>query len=221
MELITTLLDVFMHIDKHLSTIFQSYGLWTYLILFLIIFLETGLVVTPLLPGDSLLFAAGTFAALGALDVTWLLVLLSIAAIAGDTANYWIGAYIGPKVFHKEKVRFLNREYLDRTHRFYEKYGGKTIVIARFIPIIRTFAPFVAGIGSMTYWRFIGYNVIGGVAWIAACIFAGYYFGNLPVVRKNFSLVIVAIVFISILPGIIEYVRHRFAAGAVSKEQGA
>lgn len=221
MELITTLLDVFMHIDKHLSTIIQSYGLWTYLILFLIIFLETGLVVTPLLPGDSLLFAAGTFAALGALDVTWLLVLLSIAAIAGDTANYWIGAYIGPKVFHKEKVRFLNREYLDRTHRFYEKYGGKTIVIARFIPIIRTFAPFVAGIGSMTYWRFIGYNVIGGVAWIAACIFAGYYFGNLPVVRKNFSLVIVAIVFISILPGIIEYVRHRFAAGTVSKEQGA
>ncbi len=221
MEFITTLLDVFMHIDKHLSTIIQSYGLWTYLILFLIIFLETGLVVTPLLPGDSLLFAAGTFAALEALDVTWLLVLLSIAAIAGDTANYWIGAYIGPKVFHKEKVRFLNREYLDRTHRFYEKYGGKTIVIARFIPIIRTFAPFVAGIGSMTYWRFIGYNVIGGVAWIAACIFAGYYFGNLPVVRKNFSLVIVAIVFISILPGIIEYVRHRFAAGAVSKEQGA
>lgn len=221
MELITTLLDVFMHIDKHLSTIIQSYGLWTYLILFLIIFLETGLVVTPLLPGDSLLFAAGTFAALEALDVTWLLVLLSIAAIAGDTANYWIGAYIGPKVFHKEKVRFLNREYLDRTHRFYEKYGGKTIVIARFIPIIRTFAPFVAGIGSMTYWRFIGYNVIGGVAWIAACIFAGYYFGNLPVVRKNFSLVIVAIVFISILPGIIEYVRHRFAAGTVSKEQGA
>lgn len=210
-----------MHIDKHLSTIIQSYGLWTYLILFLIIFLETGLVVTPLLPGDSLLFAAGTFAALEALDVTWLLVLLSIAAIAGDTANYWIGAYIGPKVFHKEKVRFLNREYLDRTHRFYEKYGGKTIVIARFIPIIRTFAPFVAGIGSMTYWRFIGYNVIGGVAWIAACIFAGYYFGNLPVVRKNFSLVIVAIVFISILPGIIEYVRHRFAAGTVSKEQGA
>lgn len=221
MEFITTLLDVFMHIDKHLSTIIQSYGLWTYLILFLIIFLETGLVVTPLLPGDSLLFAAGTFAALEALDVTWLLVLLSIAAIAGDTANYWIGAYIGPKVFHKEKVRFLNREYLDRTHRFYEKYGGKTIVIARFIPIIRTFAPFVAGIGSMTYWRFIGYNVIGGVAWIAACIFAGYYFGNLPVVRKNFSLVIVAIVFISILPGIIEYVRHRFAAGTVSKEQGA
>lgn len=212
MELVTTLLDIFMHIDKHLSTIIQSYGLWTYLILFLIIFLETGLVVTPLLPGDSLLFAAGTFAAIEALDITWLFVLLSVAAIAGDTANYWIGAYIGPKVFHKEKVRFLNREYLDRTHQFYEKYGGKTIVIARFIPIIRTFAPFVAGIGSMAYWRFISYNVIGGVAWIAACVFAGYYFGNLPVVKENFSLVILAIVFISILPGIVEYLRHRFAA---------
>lgn len=212
MELVTTLLDIFMHIDKHLSTIIQSYGLWTYLILFLIIFLETGLVVTPLLPGDSLLFAAGTFAAIEALDIRWLFVLLSVAAIAGDTANYWIGAYVGPKVFHKEKVRFLNREYLDRTHQFYEKYGGKTIVIARFIPIIRTFAPFVAGIGSMAYWRFISYNVIGGVAWIAACVFAGYYFGNLPVVKENFSLVILAIVFISILPGIVEYLRHRFAA---------
>ena len=220
MEFITTLVNIFMHIDKHLSTIIQSYGLWTYLILFLIIFLETGLVVTPLLPGDSLLFAAGTFAAIGALDVTWLFVLLSIAAIAGDTANYWIGAYVGPKVFHKAKVRFLNKEYLDRTHQFYEKYGGKTIVIARFIPIIRTFAPFVAGIGSMTYWRFISYNVIGGLAWIAVCLFAGYYFGNLPVVKEHFSLVILAIVFISILPGIIEYVRHRFSSVALDKQQG-
>lgn len=220
MEFITTLVNIFMHIDKHLSAIIQSYGLWTYLILFLIIFLETGLVVTPLLPGDSLLFAAGTFAAIGALDVTWLFVLLSIAAIAGDTANYWIGAYVGPRVFHKDKVRFLNREYLDRTHQFYEKYGGKTIIIARFIPIIRTFAPFVAGIGSMTYWRFISYNVIGGVAWIAVCLFAGYYFGNLPVVKENFSLVILAIIFISILPGIIEYLRHRFNAVALNKQQG-
>jgi len=221
MEFITTLVNIFMHIDNHLSTIIQSYGLWTYLILFLIIFLETGLVVTPLLPGDSLLFAAGTFAAIGALDVTWLFVLLSIAAIAGDTANYWIGAYVGPKVFHKAKVRFLNKEYLDRTHQFYEKYGGKTIVIARFIPIIRTFAPFVAGIGSMTYWRFISYNVIGGLAWIAVCLFAGYYFGNLPVVKEHVSLVILAIVFISILPGIIEYVRHRFYAVALDKQQGS
>lgn len=212
MEFLKAFIDVFMHIDKHLSTIIQDYGLWTYLILFFIIFFETGLVVTPLLPGDSLLFAAGAFAAKGALDEWWLFVLLSVAAIAGDTANYWIGAYVGPKIFHREKVRFLNREYLDRTHQFYEKYGGKTIVIARFIPIIRTFAPFVAGIGSMSYWRFISYNVIGGVAWIAVCIFAGHYFGNLPVVKENFSLVIVAIVIISILPGVIEFLRHRFGS---------
>ncbi|HBA53272.1 MAG TPA: DedA family protein [Syntrophorhabdus aromaticivorans] len=218
MEFLKTFIDIFMHIDQHLSTIIQDYGLWTYLILFFIIFLETGLVVTPLLPGDSLLFAAGTFAAKGALDEWWLFVLLSVAAIAGDTANYWIGAYVGPRVFHREKVRFLNKEYLDRTHQFYEKYGGKTIVIARFIPIIRTFAPFVAGIGSMTYWRFISYNIIGGVVWVGLCIFAGHYFGNLPVVKENFSLVIVAIVVISILPGIIEFLRHRFGGTQANQQ---
>lgn len=218
MEFLKTFIDIFMHIDQHLSTIIQDYGLWTYLILFFIIFLETGLVVTPLLPGDTLLFAAGTFAAKGALDEWWLFVLLSVAAIAGDTANYWIGAYVGPRVFHREKVRFLNKEYLDRTHQFYEKYGGKTIVIARFIPIIRTFAPFVAGIGSMTYWRFISYNIIGGVVWVGLCIFAGHYFGNLPVVKENFSLVIVAIVFISILPGIIEFLRHRFGGTQANQQ---
>jgi membrane-associated protein len=218
MELLKTLIDIFLHIDRHLSEIIQHYGLWTYLIMFTIIFLETGLVVTPFLPGDSLLFAAGTFAALGALDMMWLFVLLSIAAIAGDTVNYWIGAYVGPKVFHKEKVRFLNKEYLDRTHQFYEKYGGKTIIIARFIPIIRTFAPFVAGIGSMTYWRFISYNVIGGVAWIVICTLAGYFFGNLPIVKENFSLVILAIIIISILPGIVEYMRHRLAPVPVKKD---
>jgi membrane-associated protein len=217
MELLATLIDIFLHIDRHLSEIIQTYGVWTYLIMFTIIFLETGLVVTPFLPGDSLLFAAGTFAALGALDMMWLFVILSIAAIAGDTVNYWIGAYVGPKVFHKEKVRFLNREYLDRTHQFYEKYGGKTIIIARFVPIIRTFAPFVAGIGSMTYWRFISYNVIGGVAWIILCTLAGYFFGNLPIVRENFSLVILAIIIISVLPGVIEYMRHRLAPAEVNK----
>lgn len=210
MEMIKFLIDFILHIDVHLSDLIRSYGTWTYLILFLIIFLETGLVVTPILPGDSLLFAAGTFAAKGALDPVTLFLLLSVAAILGDTANYWIGAYLGPKVFHKEKVRFLNREYLDRTHQFYERYGGKTIIIARFIPIIRTFAPFVAGIGSMTYVRFIIYNVVGGIAWIAICVFAGFFFGNLPVVRNNFSIVIMAIVFISILPGIIEFLRHRY-----------
>jgi len=218
MELLKTIIDIFLHIDRHFSEIIQNYGLWTYLIMFIIIFLETGLVVTPFLPGDSLLFAAGAFAALGALDMTWLFVILSIAAIGGDTVNYWIGAYVGPKVFHKEKVRFLNREYLDRTHQFYEKYGGKTIIIARFVPIIRTFAPFVAGIGSMTYWKFISYNVIGGVAWIILCTLAGYFFGNLPIVKENFSLVILVIIIISILPGVIEYLRQRMATATADKE---
>ncbi len=209
MELLKIVFDFIIHIDTHLSAIIQAYGIWTYLILFFIIFCETGLVITPLLPGDSLLFAAGTFAAKGDLDVTWLFILLSIAAILGDTANYWIGDYIGPKVFHKDNVRFLNKKYLDRTHQFYEKYGGKTIIIARFVPIIRTFAPFVAGIGSMTYLRFISYNVIGGIAWIGACVFAGYFFGNIPVVKQNFTIVISAIIVISILPGVIEFVRQR------------
>ena len=209
MEFIGKLVDLFLHLDKHLNDIIGQYGTWTYLILFLIIFCETGLVVLPFLPGDSLLFAAGAFAALGSLNVFWLFVLLSIAAIAGDTVNYWLGYWLGPRVFHRDNVRFLNKKHLDRTHAFYEKYGGKTIIIARFIPIVRTFAPFVAGIGSMTYWRFIAYNVIGGVAWVAICVFSGYKFGNLEVVRKNFSLVIVAIVLISVLPMLIEYVRHR------------
>ncbi len=209
MEFLKTVFDFVIHIDVHLSAIIQAYGIWTYLILFLIIFCETGLVVTPLLPGDSLLFAAGTFAAKGDLNVMWLFILLSIAAILGDTANYWIGDYIGPKIFHKENVRFLNKEYLERTHRFYEKHGGKTIIIARFIPIIRTFAPFVAGIGSMTYSHFIVYNVAGGILWVALFIFGGYYFGNLPVVRQNFTLVIVAIIIISVLPGVIEYIRQQ------------
>src|SRR3990172_2959201 len=186
--------------------------MWTYMILFLIIFCETGLVVTPILPGDSLLFAAGAFSAIGALEVGWLFGLLSVAGVAGDTVNYWIGHFVGPKVFHKEHVRFLNREYLDRTHKFYEKHGGKTIIIARFMPIIRTFAPFVAGIGSMTYGRFILYNVTGGIVWIAVFIFGGYYFGNIPMVKQNFTLVIMGIIFISILPGIIEFIRHRFRA---------
>jgi membrane-associated protein len=204
------LFEFIMHIDVHLSEIIQSYGVWTYLILFLIIFCETGLVVTPILPGDSLLFAAGTFAARGDFNVMLLFVLLSIAAVLGDTVNYWIGSFVGPKKYHKEHVRFLNKEYLDRTHQFYEKYGGKTIIIARFVPIIRTFAPFVAGVGSMTYWHFIGYNVIGGIAWIAAFVFAGYYFGNITMVKNNFTMVIFAIIIISILPGVVEFVRqHR------------
>lgn len=210
MELVKTLIDFVIHIDVHLHDIILAYGVWTYLILFVIIFCETGLVVTPVLPGDSLLFAAGAFAAKGSLDPFWLLVLLSLAAIAGDTVNYWVGHYVGPKIFSSEKVRFLNKDHLERTHRFYERYGGKTIIIARFVPIIRTFAPFVAGIGSMTYWRFIAYNVFGGIGWIVICVFAGYYFGNLPVVKNNFTLVIFAIILVSILPAVVEFLRQRY-----------
>jgi membrane-associated protein len=210
MELVKNFIELFMHLDKHLNVIIQNYGVWTYLLLFLVIFCETGLVVTPLLPGDSLLFAAGTFAALGSLKVEWLYILLSVAAIGGDTVNYWIGHYVGPKVFHREDVRFLNKKYLDRTHEFYEKHGGKTIILARFIPIIRTFAPFVAGIGRMTYGRFISYNVFGGLAWIAIFLFGGYFFGNLPFVKRNFTLVILAIIFISVLPGVIEFLNQRY-----------
>jgi len=208
-ELIRNLIELFLHLDQHLNVIIQTYGVWTYLLLFLVIFLETGLVVTPILPGDSLLFAAGSFAALGSLNVGVLFVLLSIAAVGGDTVNYWIGHFVGPKVFSREDVPFLNKEYLDRTHRFYEKHGGKTIILARFIPIIRTFAPFVAGIGKMTYWHFISYNVIGGLAWIALFTFGGYFFGNISVVKRNFTLVILAIIFISLLPVMIEFVNHR------------
>jgi len=209
MELLKALFEILMHLDKHLDLLIRNYGIWTYAILFLIIFLETGLVVTPFLPGDSLLFAGGTFAAIGSLDAKWLIISLSVAAIAGDTVNYWIGYTVGPKVFNKETSRFLNKKYLDRTHQFYEKYGGKTIVLARFIPIIRTFAPFVAGIGSMTYGHFIIYNVSGGIAWVVMLVLGGYLFGNIPVVKENFSLVIFAIIILSILPGIIEFLRHR------------
>ena len=218
--LITTLLDYVLHLDTHLHVIIQDYGVWTYLILFVIIFCETGLVVTPFLPGDSLLFAIGTFAALGSLDLGVTLVLLSLAAILGDALNYAIGYHLGPRVFSREGVRFLNRDYLDRTHRFYERYGAKTIVIARFVPIVRTFAPFVAGIGQMRYARFLFYNVAGGVGWIVILVaggigwilsltLAGYLFGNIPLVRKNFSLVIFAIIIISILPALVEVLRQR------------
>lgn len=209
MEYVHWFIDFFLNLDKHLAEVIANYGGYTYALLFTIVFLETGLVVTPILPGDSLLFAAGTFAALGSLNVWVVFGLLCVAAVLGDTVNYAIGAYLGPKVFHFPKSRFFNPEHLKKTHTFYEKYGGKTIIIARFIPIIRTFAPFVAGIGSMTYPTFLAYNVVGGVLWVAVCVFAGYFFGNLPFVRQNFSLVIVAIVVISVLPGVYEYLKHR------------
>jgi membrane-associated protein len=211
MELIGKLFDFVMHIDVHLNSLIVSYQLWTYLILFMVIFCETGLVITPFLPGDSLLFATGALAATpgSPLKVYWLFLILAAAAVIGDTVNYWIGHAIGPKIFSQKKIRFLKKEHLERTHQFYEKHGGITIVLARFIPIIRTFAPFVAGIGRMSYWRFIAFNVAGGVAWVAMFVFGGYFFGNLPIVKRHFTIVVLAIIFISILPGIIEYLRQK------------
>jgi membrane-associated protein len=209
MDFASGLVDFVLHLDRHLAEIIQKYGTQTYTLLFLVIFLETGLVVTPLLPGDSLLFAAGSFAGMGALGVWPVFLLCCAAAVLGDTANYAIGAYLGPRVFHFPKSRFFNPAHLQKTHEFYERYGGKTIIIARFIPIIRTFAPFVAGVGKMSYGRFLTYNAVGGVLWVSICVFAGYFFGNLPVVKKNFSLVVVAIVVISLLPAVIEILKHR------------
>ena len=208
MDLLPRIIDLFLHLDQHLGQLISQYGTWTHLILFLIVFCETGLVVTPFLPGDSLLFAAGTFAALGALDLWIVVLLLILAAIAGDTVNYWIGAYIGPRAFRGD-IRFLRKEYLDRTHAFYEKHGGKTIIMARFVPIIRTFAPFVAGVGAMSYPRFITYNVVGAMLWVGLFVLGGYFFGNISVVRENFTLVILAIIAISVLPIVIEALRAR------------
>ena len=209
MEIISDLVDFILHLDVHLNSIIKNFGIWTYLILFLIIFLETGVVVTPFLPGDSLLFAAGSFAALGSLNVFALFILLTLAAILGDTLNYWIGHFIGPRAF-SGNIRFLKKEYMDRTHGFYEKHGGKTIILARFIPIIRTFAPFVAGIGAMDYPRFFFYNVTGAVLWVSIFTFGGYFFGNLPFVRDNFTIVIMVIILISVLPGVFEFLREKF-----------
>ncbi len=203
------ILDIALHLDRYLSGIIQQYGVWTYAILFVVIFIETGFVVMPFLPGDSLLFAAGTFAAIGSLKVGWLLLLLSAAAVIGDTVNYWVGYHLGPRVFRREKARFFKKEHLDRTHAFFEKYGGKTIIIARFVPIVRSFAPLVAGIGRMSYLRFIAYNVVGGIGWVATLTGAGYFFGNIPFIKKNFSVAIFAIIIISTIPAVTEALRHR------------
>jgi len=200
--------DVFLHLDRHLGEFVQQHGAWTYGMLFTIVFLETGVVVTPLLPGDSLLFACGALAATGALDPGLLVLVLASAAILGDTANYSIGKAIGPRAFSGQ-MRFLKKEHLDRTRAFYERHGGKTIFLARFVPIIRTFAPFVAGIGTMPYARFAAYNVVGGLAWVGVCLGGGYLFGNIPLVKDNFSLVVIAIIVVSLLPLVVEYVRHR------------
>jgi membrane-associated protein len=208
MDFVRSVMDLFLHLDEHLNQIVTTYGVWTHLILFAIVFAETGLVVTPFLPGDSLLFAAGALAALGSLDLWLLVVLLIGAAILGDTVNYWVGAWIGPRAF-SGNVRFLRKDYLERTHAFYEKHGGKTIILARFVPIIRTFAPFVAGVGAMSYPRFILYNVTGAVLWVGLFVPLGYFFGNMPTVKENFSLVILAIIALSVMPIAVEAIRAR------------
>lgn len=209
MEFLASFIDIVLHLDKHLQALIQNYGAWVYAILFLIIFCETGLVVTPFLPGDSLLFVAGALAAAGGMNVHLLVVLLIVAAILGDAVNYAFGWYLGPKVFRDEKARFLNRRHLMAAHDFYVRHGGKTIIIARFIPIIRTYAPFVAGIGSMPYPRFALFNVTGAILWVVSLAYAGYFFGNVPWVKNNLTLVIVGIVILSIMPGVIEYMRHQ------------
>ena len=213
MEWLSTLVDLFLHLDRHLSDVVGRYGTGTYVLLCLIIYCETGLVVTPFLPGDSLLFGAGAIAALGALDPVVLVLLIAASAVAGDNTNYWIGRWVGPRAF-SGKVRFLNRRYLDRTHAFYKKHGGKTVVLARFAPILRTFAPFVAGVGAMHYPRFLQFSILGSLLWVPLFVLGGYFFGNLPVVRENFSLVILAIIVLSLMPAAIEGVRAWRRAGA-------
>ncbi|MEP7176075.1 MAG: DedA family protein [Gemmatimonadales bacterium] len=208
MDLLKQFVDLFLHLDTHLSQVIAQYGTWTYLILFLIVFCETGLVVTPFLPGDSLLFAAGTFAALGKLDLWLMMLLLMAAAILGDTVNYWVGAAIGPRAFSGD-LKLLKKKHLDRTQAFYERHGGKTIILARFVPIVRTFAPFVAGVGTMSYGRFLLYNVVGAALWVGLLVPAGYFFGNIPVVRENFTIVILVIVALSVMPIVVEAVRSK------------
>jgi membrane-associated protein len=225
MEAFKYAVDFVLHLNDHLGELVQNYGPWVYLILFLIVFCETGLVVTPFLPGDSLLFAVGALCGTGALDLTTCIVLLLIAAILGDTVNYWIGHWVGPKVFHYQKSRWLNPKHLERTHAFMEKYGGKAIIFARFAPILRTFAPFVAGIGRMTYARFMMYNVVGGIAWVLGFLLVGYFFGGLEVVKRNFTLIILAIIVISFIPPFLEFYRHwkesrRAAAQKSRSDQG-
>lgn len=209
MDLLTAFIDLVLHLDVHLMALVQDYGVWVYGILFLIIFAETGLVIAPFLPGDSLLFVAGALCGLGSLQLHWLMPLLMLAAFSGDNTNYWIGRLIGMRLFHRVKGRFVKREHLDRTHAFYEKHGGKTIIFARFMPIIRTFAPFVAGIGTMRYRLFVLYSVLGSIAWIGSLTLAGYFFGNIPVVKNNLTLIILGVILISFLPALIGLVRQR------------
>jgi membrane-associated protein len=210
-EILAQFIDIILHLDKHLALLVQSYGVWVYAILFAIIFMETGFVVTPFLPGDSLLFVAGAVAAAGGMDPVLLSMVLIAAALCGDNVNYWVGRYLGPKVFQYEGSRWLKQENLDRTHAFMEKHGPKAIIIARFVPLVRTFVPFVCGIGRLTYARFLGFSVLGALLWVGLLVPAGYFFGNLPIVRNNLTAVILLIVFLSILPGMVEYLKHKRA----------
>ena len=212
MDLILALIDFVLHVDRHLASLVREYGFYTHLILFAIVFMETGLVVTPFLPGDSLLFVAGALAAMGNMDLFILIALLIAAAVLGDTVNYWAGKWAGPEIFRKDTGRFLKKDHLLKAHEFYERHGGKAIVLARFVPIVRTFAPFVAGIGRMTYSHFLAYNVIGGVAWVLMFVLGGYFFGNLPVVKSRFHLVVAAIIIISVMPMVVEWIRYKLAA---------
>ena len=213
-ELLRAGIDVILHLDRHLHTVIQDYGVWTYLILFLIVFCETGLVVTPFLPGDSLLFVTGALAAAGGMDIFTVMAVLVSAALCGDNVNYWIGRWAGPRVFHYKESRWFNPKHLERTHAFYEKHGGKTIILARFIPIVRTYVPFVAGIGAMPYLRFLAFSIAGALVWVVSLCTVGYFFGNLPIVKNNLTLVIIGIVLLSISPGIVAWLKHRRAGGA-------
>jgi len=216
MDLIATLIDFILHVDAHLEAFVQAYGAWVYALLFLIIFVETGVVVMPFLPGDSLLFVVGALCGAGFMSLPLAMALLVVAAILGDQLNYSIGRYFGPKVFQWEDSRFFNRKAFDRAHNFYEKYGGITVILARFVPIVRTFSPFVAGIARMTYARFLAYSIFGAVVWVAFFVYVGYFFGNLPFIKRNFSVAILVIIVISVLPGLIEYLRHKRAATATA-----
>ncbi|MCX7192481.1 MAG: DedA family protein [Proteobacteria bacterium] len=207
--MLTTLIDLVLHLDVHLMALVQDYGIWVYAILFAIIFAETGLVFAPFLPGDSLLFVAGALCGLGALQLYLLMPLLMLAAFSGDNTNYWTGRLIGMRLFHRVKGRFVKREHLDKTHAFYEKHGGKTIIFARFMPIIRTFAPFVAGIGLMQYRKFLSFSALGSIAWIGSLTLTGYFFGNIPVVKNNLTLIILGVILLSFLPALIQFIRHR------------
>jgi membrane-associated protein len=212
MEILATFLDIVLHLDVHLAALLAQYGTWVYLILFCIIFCETGLVVTPFLPGDSLLFVVGALAGTGGLEIEFIIPLLIGAALLGDNVNYFVGRYVGGKVFQWQQSRLFNKAAFDRTHAFYERHGGKTIIIARFLPLVRTFAPFVAGVGRMTYTRYLAFCVLGAVLWVGSLCLAGYWFGNLPFIKENLTLVILAIIFLSLLPLIIGYLRERSAS---------